>query len=529
MSLRKKIFLWIPSTIFCERHFMTTALRIQEVRVRFAPSPTGHLHLGGLRTAFYNYLFSKSHGGKFVLRIEDTDQIRLVPDAVVKIENDLQWAGILPDESPSVGGPYGPYKQSERLGLYRDQVKFILEAGAGYHCFCTDLRLDLLRREALKARQVPRYDNRCRHLSEAEVRERLERGDDFCIRFKLMSNEVSFEDLVCGKTSITLNEGDPVIMKSDGYPTYHFANVVDDHFMKISHVLRGVEWQISTTKHILLYRAFGWQPPAYAHLPLILNSDGSKLSKRQGDIKVENYRKEGIFPEALLNFVIDAGGGFTKDVERTRCKIYTMQELIQQFDISRMKPSSCCLTPERLPDFNGLELRRRLIDKKESAMLIKEVREMVSSTYKDRLENQNLQLQDDHIMSVLVWSQNRITKLTDLVNSNLDFLWIVPSVLALEDTADYSSNISVLEEIKLCLSKLVETEFHREHLKILLKDFSTEKQLPFGKLMKVLRAAVSGLKEGPGVAEMMEILGQTSTVARLDHAVMMLKALQRNK
>ncbi|PNF34521.1 hypothetical protein B7P43_G10725 [Cryptotermes secundus] len=255
MSLRKNIFLWTPSKIFCERPFMTTALRIREVRVRFAPSPTGHLHLGGLRTAFYNYLFAKSHGGKFILRIEDTDQSRIVPDAVDKFENDLEWVGIVPDESPSVGGPYGPYKQSERLSLYRNQVKSILEKGEGYYCFCTDRRLDLLRREALRARQVPRYDNRCRHLSEEEVKERLDRGDNYCIRFKLMSDEEAFEDLVYGRISynVALNEGDPVIIKSDGYPTYHFANVVDDHFMKISHVLRGVEWQISTSKHILLY------------------------------------------------------------------------------------------------------------------------------------------------------------------------------------------------------------------------------------------------------------------------------------
>ncbi|XP_021920820.1 probable glutamate--tRNA ligase, mitochondrial isoform X2 [Zootermopsis nevadensis] len=492
---------------------------------------SGHLHLGGLRTAFYNYIFAKSRGGKFILRIEDTDQSRIVPDAVRTLENDLQWAGIVPDESPSIGGPYGPYEQSGRLPLYRDQVKCILEAGAAYYCFCTDRRLDLLRREAIKARQVPRYDNRCRHLPEAEVKKRLARGDNYCIRFKLVSNEESFEDLVYGKISynIALNEGDPVIIKSDGYPTYHFANVVDDHFMKISHVLRGVEWQISTTKHILLYRAFGWQPPVYAHLPLILNTDGSKLSKRQGDITVDNYRREGIFPEALLNFIIDAGGGFTKDVARTKSRIYTLQELIEQFDISHVKPSSCRLTPEKLPEFNGLELRRRLADKEESAVLVQEVKELVSRTFKDRLENQKLQLQDDHIMSVLVWGEDRITRLTDLVNSNLAFLWIIPSQHALEIVASEANNIGVLEDMKLYLSKLLETEFHRDHLKKLLKDFSSEKQLPFSKLMKLLRSAVSGLQEGPGVAEMMEILGRASTLARLDHAVTVLKTLQTSK
>ncbi|PNF34523.1 hypothetical protein B7P43_G10725 [Cryptotermes secundus] len=282
---------------------------------------------------------------------------------------------------------------------------------------------------------------------------------------------------------------------------------------------------------IIVYasRAFGWKPPVYAHLPLILNADGSKLSKRQGDIKVENYRKEGIFPQALLNFVVDAGGGFTKDMGRTKSRIYTMQELIQQFDISHVKPSSCRLTPQRLPDFNSLELRQKLADKKELALLVQEVKQLVSRTYKDRLENHNLLLQDDHIMSVLRWSQDRITKLTDLVNSNLAFLWVTPSVHTLEDITSHSSNLGVLEDIRLCLSKLLEAEFRREHLKTLLNAFSTEKQLPFSKLMKLLRSAISGLKEGPGVAEMMEILGQTGTLARLDHAVTVMKTFQTNK
>ncbi|KAJ4427268.1 hypothetical protein ANN_24886, partial [Periplaneta americana] len=488
-------------------------------------SISGHLHLGGLRTALYNYLFAKSHNGKFILRIEDTDQSRLIAGAVDKLERDLQWIGLTPDESPTLGGNYGPYKQSERLSLYREQVKSILETEAAYYCFCTDHRLNLLRRETLRAGQVPRYDNKCRHLSKAEVRERLAKGDQYCIRFKLSSNEETFEDLVYGKISYNIgqNEGDPVIMKSDGYPTYHLANVVDDHFMDISHVLRGVEWQISTTKHILLYRAFGWKPPLYAHLPLILNADGTKLSKRQGDITIENFYKEGIFPEALLNFVTDAGGGFIKDIEPAKPRIYTLQELTKQFELSRIKPSSCRLSQDKLPEFNSLVIRQKLTEEEGSIVLIQEVKDLVSRTYKDRLESQRLLLDDDHIMSVLLWSQDRINKLADLVDSNFAFLWIIPSQNTLQNIS--SSNIGVLEDVKSCLSGQLESEFHREDLKKLLKNFAVEKHLSFSELMKLLRSVVSGLKEGPGVAEMMEILGQMSTLARLDHAVTTLKRL----
>lgn len=223
-------------------------------------SSVGYLHLGGLRTALYNYLFARAHRGTFVLRIEDTDQSRLVAGATQQLCTDLEWAGIRPDEGPASGaGAYGPYVQSERLALYHANVKQLIENGTAYYCFCTERRLELLRKEAIKARQVPRYDNRCRHLTPVQLAERLAKNEQFCIRFKMDavdSQRMQFDDMVFGRMAydVAENEGDPVIVKSDGYPTYHFAHVVDDHLMRISHVLRGVEWQISTTKHLLLYK-----------------------------------------------------------------------------------------------------------------------------------------------------------------------------------------------------------------------------------------------------------------------------------
>lgn len=250
--------------------------------------------------------------------------------ATEQIVKDLNWAGIIPNEGPLQGGDYGPYIQSERIDIYRNEVKQLFESGYAYHCFCTEKRLDLLRKEAVRARQIPKYDNRCRNLTPIKIAEKLANGESCCIRFKLDDDLQSFDDVVYGtiKQNLTQNEGDPVIIKSDGFPTYHFANVVDDHFMKITHVLRGVEWQSSTIKHLLIYRAFGWTPPKYAHLPLIMNADGTKLSKRQGDIQIEHYRKTGVQPRALINYIRLAGGGFEKEII-AKPKIASMDDLIE--------------------------------------------------------------------------------------------------------------------------------------------------------------------------------------------------------
>lgn len=230
---------------------------IRQLIKNILPDHAGYLHLGGLRTALYNYLFARANRGTFVLRIEDTDQSRLVPGATEQLCTDLEWAGLRPDEGPAAyGGSLGPYVQSERLDIYRTEVKQLLENGSAYYCFCSERRLELLRKDAVRARQVPRYDNRCRHLTPGQIAAKLAKQDTFCIRFKLDQFEHEYTDLVYGKMTYNVSEqeGDIVLIKSDGFPTYHFAHVVDDHHMKISHVLRGVEWQISTAKHLLLFK-----------------------------------------------------------------------------------------------------------------------------------------------------------------------------------------------------------------------------------------------------------------------------------
>ncbi|XP_057329003.1 probable glutamate--tRNA ligase, mitochondrial [Microplitis mediator] len=478
------------------------------VRVRFAPSPTGDLHLGGLRTALYNYLFSRKHNGNFLLRIEDTDQTRLQSGAMENLRNNLIWAGIIPDEDPVRGGPTGPYVQSKRLDIYKEYVKKLLDNGSAYRCFCTEQRLNLLRKEALKARLIPKYDNRCRYLDKSDVDEKLKNGLDHCIRFKLSSESQGFKDLIYGDITPTAQqEGDFIIIKADGYPTYHFANVVDDYLMEISHVLRGVEWLVSTPKHIEIYQAFGWTPPHFAHLPLILNTDGSKLSKRQGDIKVDFFRDQGIFPLALINYITHAGGGFHRD---SSISCYSYQQLIKQFDINKINTNSSKLNNNTLMELNRLEICNLLNDENNTKLLVDKVRKLVVEKFSDRINTGDLQLDQDHIITILNWARNRINTLKDLVNKDLSFIWVLPpQVVTLE-------NSKLLKDLSTELMKIDNNDFHRNNLKIYLKNFSTSNNLEFPKLMKILRSSLSGLELGPSVAEMMEILGKDKTLYRLN-------------
>ena len=269
------------------------------IRVRFAPSPTGFVHLGSLRTALYNYLFARHHKGTFILRIEDTDQARYTEGAVENLLETLQWAGLDYDEGPAREGEFGPYYQSERRQIYNTHVEQLLTDGHAYRCFCSEERLQKLREEQVAKKETPKYDGLCRKLPPDQAAERAAH-ESHVIRLKIPEKgETKVQDLIRGEV-VFQNEliDDQVLLKSDGFPTYHLANVVDDHLMQISHVIRGEEWLLSMPKHILLYRYFGWEIPQFAHLPLLLNEDRSKLSKRQGDVAVEDYNKKGYLPQA---------------------------------------------------------------------------------------------------------------------------------------------------------------------------------------------------------------------------------------
>ncbi|MCR1850956.1 glutamate--tRNA ligase [Paeniclostridium sordellii] len=323
------------------------------VRVRFAPSPTGFVHIGSLRTALYNYLFAKRMGGEYILRVEDTDRTRIVDGAIENMLEAMAWAGVNHTEGVVLGenkeitqvGEYGPYIQSERLDIYKDYIQQLLDSGKAYYCFCSKERLDEVREKQKEAGETPKYDGNCRNLSKEEVEAKLAAGEEYVIRLKLPENHViKFTDLVRGETEFNTDElDDQVLIKTDGFPTYHFAVVIDDHLMKITHVIRGEEWISSTPKHVYLYEAFGWEAPTFVHLPNILNKEKKKLSKRHGDVAVEDFKKKGYLPEGLVNYV--ALVGWSPDDNQ---ELFTMKELEEHFSIERVSKSGGVFDTDKL-------------------------------------------------------------------------------------------------------------------------------------------------------------------------------------
>ncbi|XP_022097714.1 probable glutamate--tRNA ligase, mitochondrial isoform X2 [Acanthaster planci] len=497
------------------RQFTTSTFSGCEVRVRFAPSPTGQLHLGGLRTALYNYIFAKAHQGKFILRIEDTDQARLVTGAEEHLQNMLEWSGINPDEGPVQGGDVGPYRQSERLHIYKKHIESLVESGAAYHCFCTEQRLELLRKEAVRNRQVPRYDNKCRHIPQQEMQDLLHSGKPSVVRFKLEPDGESFEDLVYGKTShdTFLIEGDPVLIKSDGYPTYHFANVVDDHVMGITHVLRGMEWLTSTPKHLSLYKALHWTPPKFAHLPLLLNKDGSKLSKRQGDIFVQHFKDAGFLPEALVNFITFCGSGFEENKE-----IRDMEQLIQEFSLDRVTTHSAVLEMRLLPDVNRGHITRLLARAEGRQRLVAQLRQDVEELLTRSGELGKIDdLTDEYLLRVLEARKQHVGRLQDLCQSDHIYLWLRPSLSKEELTSVSPHAELVLEQVCKEIGNLQEVALGEagELSPKLRRCSESMAGIPYPVFMKVLRAALSNLKKGASVAEMIVMLGKREALYRL--------------
>lgn len=327
---------------------------MKKYRVRFAPSPTGEMHVGSARTALFDFLIARKSEGSFVLRIEDTDQERLVPGTVERIMDALSWLGLKPDEGPSQGGPYAPYVQSERLPLYQDAAQELINSGAAYECFCTPERLASLREQQVAANQPPRYDRLCLRLSKGEIGQRMSEGTPHVVRLRVPEQgSVSFIDRIRGEITFAYAElDDAVLLKSDGFPTYHLAVVVDDHAMDINLVIRAEEWISSTPKHLLLYSAFGWEPPEYAHAPQILAKDRSKLSKRHGAVSVQEFREKGYLPEALVNYLALLGWNPGDDRE-----VFSLEELAEVFTLERVMKAGAIFDEEKLKWLNGKYIR----------------------------------------------------------------------------------------------------------------------------------------------------------------------------
>ena len=368
---------------------------MNKIRLRLAPSPTGFLHIGNLRTALFGYLLAKSLKGDFILRIEDTDEKREVAGAVDSLIKILDWIGLNFDEGPHKGGDYGPYIQSERKDIYHKLVTELLEKDGAYHCFCSSEDLTKMREEQQAAKLPPRYDRRCRNLSKDEVAAKISSGASFIIRQKLpLSGEIIVHDELRGDISFQCSDlEDHALIKSNGVPTYQFASVVDDHLMEISHVTRGDEWLPSFPKNILLYQAFGWTPPLFIHLPLILNKTGGKLSKRQGDVFVEQYKDRGYLPEALINFCALLGWHPKHDKE-----VLSLSELEQEFSIDGMGSSPAIFDEDKLDYYNGLYIRQK--SDEELLMLIKPYLKA--------------EAQDNYLLKIIPTIKDRLKNLSDI-------------------------------------------------------------------------------------------------------------------
>jgi len=496
-------------------------LNMKQVRVRFAPSPTGPLHIGGVRTALYNYLFAKKKGGTFILRIEDTDQARFVAGAEEYIMESLSWCGIVVDEGIREGGNYGPYRQSDRKEIYRQYADILIDKGHAYYAFDTPEKLENLRKESEKAGNTFIYNAAVRDkltnsisLNEKEWHEKLEKGEPFVIRYKMPYNEdIHCNDIIRGH--IVVNTGtldDKVLFKSDGMPTYHLANIVDDHLMEISHVIRGEEWLPSLPLHILLYRSFGWDSPLFAHLPLLLKPDGrGKLSKRDGDKMgfpvfplfwpfgetAKGFREDGYYPEAFINML--ALLGWNPGTEK---EIFSMDELINAFSIDRVGKSGSRFDPEKAKWFN-----HQYLQNKTNTQLAIEFREFL------RARGYNFDIIRLEILAGLVKERVSFTK--DIWEQT-DFFFKAPEIYDQEAIKKHWKENSglLLMELKSLLENI--SDFSAAATEPVVKAWIDEKGYNTGAIMNPFRLVVVGALKGPHMFDIISWIGKDETLKRID-------------
>ncbi|HOJ79117.1 MAG TPA: glutamate--tRNA ligase [Bacillota bacterium] len=481
----------------------------QEVRTRFAPSPTGYLHIGGARTAIYDWLLAKQRGGKFLLRIEDTDRNRFVPDSLADITASLRWLGLDWDEGPEVGGEYGPYFQSERLEIYHRYAEQLINEGKAYYCYCSAERLQELR----QSQQQVGYDRHCRELS-AEERQQLEQsGCKKVIRFKTpLSGKTVVKDGIRDEMSFdnsTLE--DLVLIKSDGFPTYHFANVVDDHLMQVTHVLRGEEWIASTPVHVLLYQAFGWEPPQFVHLSIFLSPDGKgKLSKRHGATSAKEYREQGYLPEALFNFLLLLGWNPGTDQE-----IFSKEEAIASFSLERVNASPVRFSTDKLNWLNGVYIRKLTPVELANRCLpfLQKQGLLPEPCPADRF---------DYLVSLMPLVQERLKLLTE-IGDWVDFFLKeeieTPGVeLLIPKKMDQALTLKVLESVYTALEK-VDDSFNEQELEAALHHLPEQLEIKAGQLFMPLRVAITGKTATPGIYETMHALGKGRVLKRVQAAI----------
>jgi len=484
------------------------------VRVRFAPSPTGFVHIGSLRTALYNYLFAKKHGGEYILRVEDTDRTRYVEGAIEGMLSAMSWAGIEHDEGVcldengklSQKGEYGPYMQSERLDIYKKYVDELLDKGHAYYCFCSKDRLDTLREIQRAEGKIPRYDGYCRGLSREEAEKRIAAGEDYVIRLKFPANhEIVFDDMVRGRVSMnTADLDDQVLIKSDGFPTYHFAVVVDDHLMKITHVIRGEEWIASTPKHVYMYEVFGWEAPTFVHLPNILNSEKKKLSKRQGDVAVEDFEKKGYLPQGLVNYI--ALVGWSPEDNR---EIFSMQELIEAFSVERVSRSGGVFDTSKL--------------------------NWINQHYMKEADDEYLAdlavpfLEDAGILNGEELDRDKLVKIISIVKEGLQYMAQLPEKIAIffgdeiKPEGEEVQEFLKLEHMPALIGALEEKikaadEVSSDFVGAMFKEIQKEYGIKGKNLFMGTRVVLTGQMHGPEIPHVVEILGKERVLKRIEYA-----------
>lgn len=487
------------------------------MRVRFAPSPTGYLHIGSLRTCLYDYLLAKKANGQYILRVEDTDQERLVEGATKKLIITLADVGIVHDEGPMLDaggelvdkGDYGPYIQSERLDIYQKYAKQLIDNGHAYYCFCTKERLDSVREEQKRNGQTPKYDGLCRDIDLQEAQRRIAAGESHVVRLKLpKDSDVTFHDHIRGDVTFnTVDLDDQVLVKADGFPTYHLAVVVDDHLMAISHVIRGEEWVSSTPKHICLYDAFGWDKPEYIHLPLILNSEKKKLSKRHDDASVEDYLNKGYLGEALINFVALMGWSPEGDQE-----IMSIDQIIEQFSTDRLSKSPAVFDVEKLKWMNGQHIRNYDLDQLINLAVPFFVK--AGMVDKDGVEGHR-----DWLRAVVAATRERVETLADFPEMARVF---VGDSIALEN--DEVAAFLKEEHTATVLNSFVEQleqidELCYDNAKAPLKAVQQATGYKGKQLFMTVRAAISGQQHGVDLNDLLVLLGKERVLKRVKYTL----------
>ncbi|MBI5465920.1 MAG: glutamate--tRNA ligase [Candidatus Kerfeldbacteria bacterium] len=481
------------------------------VRVRFAPSPTGELHIGGARTALYNYLFAKQQGGQFIIRIEDTDQERFVAGSLERILQGLKWLGLTWEEGPDVGGSNGPYVQSERLSIYQEQARELVKKGSAYYCFCSTERLGELRKSQEAQKLPTRYDRACFNLDAEEVAARLARGEKATIRLKIPGGTTQFTDLVHGLIKVANNTlDDQVLLKSDGFPTYHLACVVDDHLMGISHIIRGEEWLPSAPKHVILYQALGWEPPQFAHLPNVLNEQRAKLSKRKDGeaVWLQTYQNQGYLPQAMVNFLVLLGWHPQDDRE-----IFSLAELSQIFELERVQKGGAIFNFRKLNWFNAEYIKK---------LPLVELNQLLQPYYQKINGAEAANKDTTKLTEVL---RSRLVTLADSIEQAgwyfAQELALTPDLLTTKGSTAAKAKAAQLA----ATASLAEVgEWQITELKQAMAKINSAGEFTRGELLWPVRVALTGQRQSPDVFEVAWALGKNETLKRLNYASKVLAA-----